>query len=127
VEETGIEMLPLNDLLESADVVTVHTDLNPTSYHLIGASQLSKMKSTAYLINTSRGPAVNEAALIEALLSGAIAGAALDVFEKEPLPSSSPLLMMDNVLLAPHSANSGIEAARRVHQNTINNLLSALG
>jgi len=84
------------------------------------------VKKNSYLINTSRGPVINEAALIDALRSGKIAGAALDVFETEPLPSDSPLRRMNNCLLAPHNANSGLAAKRRVHESTINNLLAGL-
>jgi D-3-phosphoglycerate dehydrogenase len=79
------------------------------------------------LINTARGPIVHEEALIEALQAQRLAGAALDVFEHEPLPLSSPLLKMDNVLLAPHNSNSSPAAWERVHWNTIRNLLNGLG
>jgi phosphoglycerate dehydrogenase-like enzyme len=84
------------------------------------------MKSTAVLINTARGPIVDEKALIAALQLGQIGGAALDVFEQEPLPKDSPLLKMDNVMLAPHNANSSPAAWERVHWNTIKNLLDGL-
>lgn len=126
VQTTGIEMVPLDELLGRADFVTLHTDLNPTSRHLIGREQLRLMKTTAYLINTSRGPVVDQEALVRALHEAVIAGAALDVFEDEPLPTASPLLGMDNVLLSPHTANSSPAAAERVHQQTIANLLHAL-
>jgi D-3-phosphoglycerate dehydrogenase len=85
------------------------------------------MKPTAVLINTARGPIVDEPALIAALQSGQIAGAALDVFEQEPLPLDSPFLKMDNVMFAPHNANSSPAAWERVHWNTIRNLLEGLG
>jgi phosphoglycerate dehydrogenase-like enzyme len=88
---------------------------------------LAKMRPTAILINTARGPIVEELALIEALQTGRIAGAALDVYESEPLPASSPLVKMDNVMLAPHNANSSPAAWERVHRNTIKNLLDGLG
>jgi D-3-phosphoglycerate dehydrogenase / 2-oxoglutarate reductase len=126
VDETGLQLIPLNMLLASSDFVTLHCDLNPTSYHLIGPSQLKSMRASAYLINTSRGPVVDEPALIDALGNGAIAGAALDVFENEPLPSDSPLRKMNNVLLAPHNSNCGIAAKQRVHDSTIANLLRGL-
>ncbi len=85
------------------------------------------MKPTAVLINTSRGPVIDEKALVEALQSGKIAGAALDVFEKEPLPMDSPLLSMKNVMIAPHNSNYSPMACERVHWNTIRNLLIPLG
>lgn len=124
--ETGLEIVSLDELLKSSDFVTLHCDLNPTSYHLIDSSQLNSMRPTAYLINTSRGAVVNEPSLIDALRSGKIAGAALDVFETEPLPSDSPLRQVDNCLLAPHNSNSGVAAKKRVHESTINNLLAGL-
>jgi phosphoglycerate dehydrogenase-like enzyme len=124
--ETGLLSVPLEELLGEADFVTLHTDLNPTSHHLINAKRLRRMKPSAYLINTSRGPVVDEKALIDALRERAIAGAALDVFEEEPLPPDSPLRGFPNVLLAPHSANSGRAAAERVHMNTIRNLIAEL-
>jgi D-3-phosphoglycerate dehydrogenase len=125
--ETGVEMTSLEDLLSRSDYVSLNPELNPTSYHLINTHMLALMKPTAVLINTSRGPVVDEPALVAALQEGTIAGAALDVYEIEPLPANSPLLKMDNVLLAPHNANSSPAAWERVHRNTINNLLDGLG
>ncbi len=84
------------------------------------------MKSTAVIINTARGPIIDEPALIRALQSEQIAGAAMDVFETEPLPAESPLLEMDNVMLASHNANSSPEAWEQVHQNTVQNILREL-
>jgi D-3-phosphoglycerate dehydrogenase len=126
VEETGLHMMPLNMLLAEADFVSLHCDLNPTSFHLIGRDVLSLMRPTAYLINTARGPVVDEAALARALNERRIAGAALDVFEVEPLPEDSPLRALDNCLLAPHNANSGRASRARVHESTVANLLAAL-
>lgn len=126
VLENGVEMVSLRELLGRADFVSLNCDLNPTSYHLINAETLSWMKHSAVLINTARGPIVEEPALIAALQDGWIAGAALDVFETEPLPGSSPLLRMENVLLAPHNSNSSPAAWERVHWNTIRNLLEGL-
>jgi D-3-phosphoglycerate dehydrogenase len=125
--ENGLEMTSLEDLLSRADFVSVNCDLNPTSYHLINEKTLAMLRQPAVLINTARGPIVHETALVKALQNGHIAGAALDVFEKEPLPLDSPLLQMDQVMLAPHNANSSPAAWERVHWNTIRNLLDGLG
>jgi D-3-phosphoglycerate dehydrogenase len=125
--ETGVRMVPLDMLLRESDFVSVNCDLNPTSRHLISTPQLSQMRSTAFLINCARGPIVDEPALIAALQSGHIAGAALDVFEHEPLPVESPLRRMDNVLMAAHNANSSPTAWETVHQSTIHQLREALG
>ncbi|MGB7874590.1 MAG: phosphoglycerate dehydrogenase [Anaerolineales bacterium] len=126
VSETGIQMTDLNSLLSKSDFVSINCDLNSTSQHLMNADTFALMKPSAVLINTARGPIVHEAALIEALQANRLAGAALDVFEVEPLPSASPLMKMDNVLLAPHNANSSPAAWERVHWNTIGNLLDGL-
>jgi D-3-phosphoglycerate dehydrogenase / 2-oxoglutarate reductase len=125
--ENKLETTSLEDLLSRSDFISLHCDLNPTSYHLINQSTLNCIKHSAVLINTARGPVVDEPALVEALLSGRLAGAALDVFENEPLPAGHPYLTMDNVLLAPHNANSSPAAWERVHLNTIKNLLEGLG
>lgn len=127
VNETGIEIANLQSLLANSDFVSVNCDLNPTSHHLINADTLALMKPTAVLINTARGPIVEEKALVAALASGQVGGAALDVFEFEPLPLDSPLLKMDNVLLAPHNSNSSPAAWERVHWSTIKNLVEGLG
>jgi D-3-phosphoglycerate dehydrogenase len=127
ISETGIQMTDLQSLLSKSDFVSVNCDLNPTSHHLINAKTLAQMKSTAVLINTARGPLVEEPALVAALHSGQIGGAALDVFEFEPLPKDSPLLEMDNVMLAPHNSNSSPTAWERIHWNTIKNLVTGLG
>ena len=124
--ETGLELLPLNELLAKSDFVTLHCDLNPTSFHLIGQPELALMKPSAYLINTSRGPVIDESALIQSLQNQTIAGAALDVFELEPLPENSPLRMLENCFLAPHNANCSFAAQKHVHKSTIENLLKGL-
>lgn len=127
VGESGIEMTDLDTLLANSDFVSVNCDLNSTSHHLINANTLSKMKPTAVLINAARGPIVDEKALVAALSSGQVGGAALDVFEYEPLPLDSPLLKMDNVMLAPHNSNSSPTAWERIHWSTIKNLVEGLG
>jgi D-3-phosphoglycerate dehydrogenase len=127
IAETGIQMTTLEALLSASDFVSVNCDLNPTSRHLINNRTLSLMRKEAVLINTARGSIVDEAALVDILKAGSIGGAALDVFEVEPLPADSPLKQMDNVLLAPHNSNSSPAAWERVHWNTIKNLVEGLG
>ncbi len=127
ISATGIEMTSLEALLGQSDFISLNCDLNPTSYHLIDAERLMKVKPGSVLINTARGPVVDTPALVEALQTRHLAGAALDVYEREPLPADSPLLKMDNVMLAPHNANSSPAAWERVHANTIRNLLLGLG
>jgi D-3-phosphoglycerate dehydrogenase len=127
ITETGIEMTSLEALLAQSDFISVNCDLNPTSYHLINHDTLALVKPNAVLINTARGPLVEEEALVEALEAERLAGAALDVFEFEPLPVASPLMNMNNVLLAPHNSNSSPAAWERVHWNTIKNLFDGLG
>lgn len=127
IAESGIRMTTLEELLANSDFISVNCDLNPTSRHLINVKTLAQAKPTAVLINTARGPIVCEADLVAALQAGKLGGAALDVFEVEPLPHDSPLMKMDNVMLAPHNANSSPLAWERVHSNTIKNLLVGLG
>ena len=126
ITETGIQMTDLHSLLSEADFVSLNCDLNPTSHHLMNADTFALMKPNAVLINSARGPIVEESALLHALQTNQIAGAALDVYEHEPLPQESPLKQMDNVMLAPHNANSSPAAWERVHWNTIRNLLDGL-
>ncbi|MBA2737417.1 MAG: phosphoglycerate dehydrogenase [Pyrinomonadaceae bacterium] len=126
INETGMVMMSLPELLLKSDFVTLHCDLNPTSFHLIGQAELKTMKSSAYLINTARGSVIDEPALVNALQNGRIAGVALDVYEVEPLPLESPLRTMENCLLAPHNSNNSPAARRRVHESTVANLLRGL-
>jgi phosphoglycerate dehydrogenase-like enzyme len=101
--EHGAELAPsLDDLLRRADIVTIHVGLNERSRGLIGARELGLLKPTAYLVNTSRGPLVDEAALLTLLREKRIAGAAIDVYDREPLPPDHPLLSLDNTVLTPH-------------------------
>ena len=107
--EHGVERVDLDTLLRESDVVSLHVVLTRETRHMIGLDQLKLMKPTAILINTSRGPCVHEPALVEALLRGQIAGAALDVFEEEPLSRDSPLRNLgDKVLLSPHMVSSNV-------------------
>ena len=107
--EHGVERVDLDTLLRESDVVSLHVVLTRETRHMMGPRELARMKPTAILINTSRGPCVQEPALIEALLRGQIAGAALDVFEEEPLSRDSPLRNLgDKVLLSPHMVSSNV-------------------
>jgi D-3-phosphoglycerate dehydrogenase len=124
--EQGMKMVSLDNLMKQSDFISVNCDLNETSVHLINENTLSFVKKEAVLINTARGPIVDENALIKWLQLGKISGAALDVFEVEPLPQNSPLLLMENVMLAPHNSNSSPQAWERVHWNSIKNLLIGL-
>ena len=124
--ETAIKLVAKELLLSQSDFVSLNCDLNPTSHHIIGSYELTVMKPTAYLINTARGPLIDEQALLDALETKSIAGVAMDVFEVEPLPQESDLRKLENCLLAPHSANASPEAYERVHENTIHNLLTHL-
>ncbi|MDT5151264.1 MAG: hypothetical protein QOI01_2997 [Mycobacterium sp.] len=101
-QEAGARYLPRKEFFAAADVLSIHLKLGERTRGLVGAAELSTMKSTALLVNTSRGPIVDEAALVEALRSGSIAGAALDVFDTEPLPADHPLRTSTNVLATPH-------------------------
>jgi D-3-phosphoglycerate dehydrogenase len=124
--ENGVEMTSLEDLVSRSDYVSINCSLNPTSYHLVNAETLGFCKPSAVLINTARGPIVDQNALIDALKENRIRGAALDVFEEEPLPDDSPLLSMSQVLLSPHNTNSSPRFWERVHWNTIRNLMIGL-
>lgn len=101
--ELGVEMVGIEDLFRRADFLSVSVPLGPDTRHLVDASRLALMKPTAYLINTARGPVVDQRALAAALAGGVIAGAGLDVFEDEPCPADEPILAMENVVVAPHA------------------------
>ncbi len=116
----------LDELLAASDLVTLHVDLNPSTQHLIGAAELARMKPSAWLINTSRGPVVDAVALGEALRSGAIAGAALDVLEQEPPGEDDPLLELPNALAFPHMATATEETRYAMRELTVRNLLAVL-
>jgi len=127
VVELVIKEVSLKELLNKSDFISINCDLNETSHHLINEKTLAMMKANAVVINTARGPIVHEEALVSALKQGKIGGAALDVFEEEPLPHSSPLLKMKNVMIAPHNSNSSPFAWEFIHTNTIDNLMESLG
>jgi gluconate 2-dehydrogenase len=122
----GARRVELAELLASADFVCLQVPLTPETQHLIGAAQLRAMKKSAILINASRGATVDEAALIEALQSGTIHAAGLDVFETEPLPVDSPLLSMPNVVALPHIGSATQETRHAMALNAAENLVAAL-
>ncbi|RLI10707.1 D-glycerate dehydrogenase [Candidatus Bathyarchaeota archaeon] len=125
-EKLGITFKSLEEVLSEADFVTVHVPLTKGTYHMIGRRELSMMKKSAYLINTSRGPVIDEAELYSALKEGVIAGAALDVFEQEPLDPNSPLLELENVVLTPHIASASVETRTKMAVVAATNLVSVL-
>lgn len=117
----GVEVVDFEGVLAESDIISLHAPLTRGTHHLIGADALSKMRRRTILVNTSRGPLVDTAALVEALTEGSIGGAALDVFEQEPLPHDSALRGLENVTLTPHAAwyseESYVELKRRVVEN----------
>ncbi|MXY47082.1 MAG: lactate dehydrogenase [Chloroflexi bacterium] len=104
--ELDVRRVSLDELFRTSDIVTCHAPLTPQTRHIVNRERLAMMKPTAVLINTARGPVVDESALIEALRNGVIAGAGLDVFEQEPVDPDNPLLRMDNVVVTPHMAGT---------------------
>jgi glyoxylate reductase len=125
-KEIEAESLALGEVLAQADFLSLHIPLTPDTTHLIDARAFKLMKPAAILINTSRGPVVDSEALYEALTSGQIAGAALDVTEPEPIPMSSPLLTLDNCLIVPHIASSSVATRTRMAVMAAENLLAGL-
>jgi D-3-phosphoglycerate dehydrogenase / 2-oxoglutarate reductase len=115
-QRLGVTPVAFDELLARSDVVSVHARLVPETRHLLGAAEFARMKPGALLVNTARGPIVNEAALAAALQAGQLGGAALDVMESEPLPPDSPLVKMENVLLTPHLASFSREASAQLYQ-----------
>ena len=116
----------LGDLLERSDVVTLHTPLSPETRHLIDAEALRRMKRTAYIVNAARGPVIDEAALVDALRSGEIAGAGLDVFEHEPEVHEG-LLELDNAYIVPHLGSATIETRTAMAELAARNAVLVLG
>ena len=124
-KELGLELVGAERLLREADFVSLHVPLLPETRHLIGAQQLRMMKPTAILVNTSRGPVVDEAALAEALDQRVIAGAGIDVFEREP--QVEPLLLkLENVVLAPHIASASVDTRRQMSMMAAENAVAAI-
>jgi len=125
-KEYGVRYVSFDTLLVESDILTIHVALTPSTRGLIGAPEFEKMKPTALIVNTSRGAVIDEIALIEALKTGKIGGAALDVFEKEPNPLDNPLLKLDNVVLAPHIASATWETRRKMAVKSTGNILAFL-
>jgi phosphoglycerate dehydrogenase-like enzyme len=124
--ELGVEFVSKDELLQQSDVVSLHLPLTDQSRKLIGARELAMMKPTALLVNTGRGPLVDEAALVAALNAGKIAGAGLDVFEQEPLPADSAILKCEQVVLSPHNADSTPEGLDFLNLGAVENVLAFL-
>jgi D-3-phosphoglycerate dehydrogenase len=125
-ERSGVMLVGLDDLLRQADIVSVHAPLTRETFHLLGEREFSLMKPTAYVINTARGAVIDQAALVAALQAGRLAGAGLDVFEREPLEPNSPLIAMDNVILTPHTAGMSDSSQIAVRHRTARNIAAAL-
>jgi len=124
--ELGVRYSPLKELLTESDYVSLHIPLTSSTRHMIGKRELTMMKETAFLINTSRGPVVDEDALYRALRDGVIAGAGLDVFEREPLSPDSPLKGLDNAVITPHIASASVETRTKMATTAAFNLVSVL-
>ena len=125
--EAGAALVAKPELFARADVVSIHVVLSPRSRGLVGAAELAQMKPSAMLVNTSRGPVVDEAALIAALGERRIAGAALDVFEPEPLPKDHPLFALDNVVITPHLGYVTEEGYRLLYGQAVDNIRAFIG
>ena len=125
-QSLGIEYAPLDEVLSRADFVSIHTPLTPETRHLMNAERFATMKRDAILINTSRGPVVDTEALVEALRSGEIGGAALDVTEPEPLPADHPLVHMPNCIIAPHIASASKATRGQMAEIAARNLIAGL-
>ncbi len=120
---TGLHYVSLEELLQTADVISIHTRLTEKTWGLIGRKEFALMKPSAILINTARGAIVEKGALLEALRNKKIAGAGLDVFDKEPLDADDPLLKLDNVILTPHSAGQTPEVVERGLHMAVENII----
>ena len=123
---TGAQRVDKDTLIREADFLTLHVPLMPETYHFIGARELALMKPTAVLINTSRGPVVDQKALAEALRAGRPAGAALDVTDPEPISMDDPLLTLPNVIIAPHIASASLATRSKMADMAVDNLLAGL-
>jgi glyoxylate reductase len=124
--ELKLDFVSFNEVLSTSDFISIHVSLSEKTFHLIGEKELALMKPTAYLVNASRGPVVDEKALIEALKARRIAGAALDVFEKEPIETKNELRKLKNVVLTPHIGSATQETRYEESKQVADNLLTLL-
>jgi len=112
----GAQKVTLGELLRHSDFVTLHVPLTPETHHMLGRNEFAQLKESAFVINTSRGAVIDQSALVDALRSGWVAGAGLDVMEQEPLPADSPLCAMENVTLTPHVASYSVESVEALYR-----------
>ena len=126
INKYNVTMVPKEEILETSDFITLHCELNSTSFHILTQDSFNRIKKKPYIINTARGPLIEESSLINALESGTVSGAGLDVFEDEPLPVNSPLRSMENVLLSSHNSNSSPARWGHVHKNSLDMLVKGL-
>lgn len=126
VIDSGVGMVEFAELIRSADIISLSCALSATNRHMISEQEFKNMRDGAYLVNVSRGSLIDEDALVEALKSGKLAGAALDVFEVEPLPMQSPLLAFDNCIFGTHNSSNTLEAVQRVNDKTVQVLIDGL-
>jgi len=124
--ELGLEYVTMERLLGESDFITIHTNLTPETHHLIGRKQFENMKPTAILVNTSRGPIVDNMALYDALRTGKIGYAALDVTEPEPIPVDHPLLTLENIVVVPHIASASVATRTKMALMAAENLIAGL-
>ncbi len=124
--QAGAQRVELDDLLRRSDFVSLHCPLTPQTRHLINRETLALMQPSAILINTTRGPVVDQAALYDALVNGVIAGAALDVTDPEPLPASDPILKLPNVTVVPHVGSATIGTRGKMAAIAIDNLIAGI-
>jgi glyoxylate reductase len=124
--ELGVEWMPLDDLLRQSDYVSIHTALTADTRGMIGARELALMKKTAILVNTARGPIVNQQAIYESLRDGVIAGAGLDVTDPEPFPTDHPLLDLEQAIVLPHTATAGLRTRSLMGRMAATNLIEGV-
>jgi phosphoglycerate dehydrogenase-like enzyme len=125
-EQVGARLVSKDELFSQADVLSIHLVLSDRTRGLVGARELALMKPDAFLINTSRGPIVDEGALVAALRERRIAGAGLDVFDEEPLPAGHPYLQLDNTLITPHLGYVTLETYERFYGGAVEDILGFL-